>query len=104
MQTSLHFMLEAEGHASRAVETLAEAAALRETYDCAIVDHKVIGKSLMRLGELGALSHPVVLLVDQRNDIPRSDRIYFVEKPFLGSAVVEAVERALSGRQYGLAT
>lgn len=98
VQTSLRFMLETEGCSVRVFDSLQEALALDPDYDCAIVDHKVIGKSLTRLGELAVLSRPVVLLVDQVKDFSIPEMIRFVEKPLLGNAVIEAVSHAISRR------
>lgn len=97
VQTSLCFMLEAEGHTVRVVDALRDAAELTD-YDCVIVDHKLIGKSPLRLGELAALARPVVLLVDQRKDFSIPEVIRFVEKPLLGRSVIEAVGSALARR------
>lgn len=95
VQVSLCFMLEVEGYAVRALDTLGDAVILGENCDCAVVDHKAISKS-RRTNELAVLAWPIVLLVDRKIDFSVQDDICIVEKPLLGNAVVEAVRTAIS--------
>lgn len=93
---SLGFLLEAEGCRVRLLASLPAAASAMETFDCAIIDCKAIGRDSRDLSNLRALRTPVILLVDRSQDFPVVENIRVVEKPILGSSLVDAVRVALA--------
>lgn len=93
---SLGFLLEAEGWRVDLRERLPALAPAIEICDCAVVDCKAIVNKINALQSLQALQVPVILLVDGYKNYPVSEGIRVVEKPILGSSLVEAIIAGLA--------
>lgn len=93
---SLRFMLEAEGYDTFALKDLAALAKSRSEFDCVVVDEKALGRSPNALEPLQQRGRPIVVLVDPGKRIVYPQHITRVEKPMLGSAVLQAVGAMLA--------
>lgn len=98
---SLGFVLEAEGCRVDLAGQLPAAEEMVDEelsrYDCIVVDDKSVGAKPGDLTKLRILGKPVVLLVNQLQEVAEEFHIRLVEKPLLGRTLVEAV-RGLLGR------
>jgi hypothetical protein len=95
-RTSLRFMLEAEGYDTFALKDLAALSKSQSEFDCVVVDEKALGRSPEALEPLQHLGRPIVVLVDPGKRIVYPPHIFRVEKPMLGSAVLQAVGAMLT--------
>ena len=95
-RASLRFMLEAEGYDTFALKDLAALAKSQSEFDCVVVDEKALGRSPDALEPLQHLGRPIVVLVDPGKRIVYPQHILRVEKPMLGSAVLQAVGAMLT--------
>lgn len=93
---SLAFLLEAEGWRVDLREHLPAAAPAIGMCDCAVVDCKALASEIKDLQSLQAFQVPVILLVDGYKRYPVTEGIRVVEKPILGSSLVEAVISGLA--------
>lgn len=93
---SLGFLLEAEGWRVVLRERLPRPAPVMALGHCAVVDCKAIANKNNDLQELLTLQVPVILLVDGYKTYPAVEGIRVVEKPILGSSLVEAVVEVLA--------
>jgi DNA-binding response OmpR family regulator len=94
---SLGFLLEAEGCRVHLLASLPATVSIMEAFDCAIVDCKAVASNSNDLASLQALRTPIILLVDRCKDFPVAETIRVVEKPILGSSLVDAVREVLAG-------
>ncbi|MEC9247191.1 DNA-binding response regulator [Nitratireductor rhodophyticola] len=94
---SLRFMLETEGFDVVVPDSVEEALRLRADADCMIVDHDILIEAGMPVARLAADDGPFVLLADTLQEMPQAEHMRTVEKPLLGSAVVNAVQALLEG-------
>jgi len=92
---SLRFMLESEGYDVVVPRNLEEVERLRRTAACTIVDHEVLADMKVPLERLLGGAGPLVLLADTLDEMPQAGHIRTIEKPLLGSAVVNAVHDLL---------
>ncbi|WP_292899466.1 DNA-binding response regulator [Nitratireductor sp.] len=94
---SLRFMLETEGFDVVVSESIEESGRLRIYADCMVVDHEVLTGAGLAVARLAAEGDPVVLLADTLDEMPQAEHVRTIEKPLLGSAVVNAVRTLLEG-------
>lgn len=90
---SLGFLLEAEGASVAMAERLADSAALAG-FDCIVIDRSTARRNGLQ-EDLAALGTPVVQLVNRLHDLAAADSVRLVEKPLLGSTLVDAVRCAI---------
>ncbi|MBY8916726.1 DNA-binding response regulator [Nitratireductor sp. L1-7-SE] len=90
-------MLETEGFDVVVPDNVEEALRLRADADCMIVDHDILIEAGMPIARLAADEGPLVLLADTLQEMPQAEHMRTVEKPLLGSAVVNAVQALLEG-------
>ena len=84
-------MLEAEGYDTFALKDLAALSKSQLDFDCAVVDEKALGRSPDALEPLQYRGRPIVVLVDPGKRIVYPQHVMRVEKPMLGSAVLQVV-------------
>lgn len=96
MLASLGFLLEAEGWRVILQERLSGTAPVVDRFVCAVVDCKALANKINDLQDLQALQVPVILLVDSYKSYPVTEGIRVVEKPILGSSLVDAVTETLT--------
>ncbi|WP_367718841.1 DNA-binding response regulator [Nitratireductor sp. GISD-1A_MAKvit] len=92
---SLRFMLEAEGFDVVVPNRFDDAWRLRGKADCTIVDHDTLTTAGVSVTRLVEEKGPVILLADTLEDMPRAEHLRTIQKPLLGSAVVNAVHTLL---------
>ena len=92
---SLGFVLETEGCEVRLAGRLPAEADLETAYDCIIVDDKSLPKRADRYRCLERLPRPLILLVDRRPNMMVDGSVTLIEKPILGSGLIEAVQSLL---------
>jgi FixJ family two-component response regulator len=87
---SLCFLLEAEGHVALPL-TVANGALDQGGIDCIVIDEKAMPIDTRSL----AHGLPIVMLVDRTESHPPDGAIRLVEKPILGTALIEAVQGSI---------
>ncbi len=92
---SLRFMLEAEGFDVVVPSSFEDARLLRRKANCMIVDHDTLAAAAIPVAHLSEEKGPVLLLADTLEEMPQAEHIRTIEKPLLGSAVVNAVRALL---------
>lgn len=96
VRQSLRFVLEAEGYGVILREEVPMPDAPMLVFDCVVVDEGTIRMGAGRLAALLDRAQPVVLMVNHLPGMPVHSPIRVVEKPMLGSMLIETIRQALT--------
>lgn len=96
LRRSLRFMLEAEGFRMLVHGHVPMPGDSALEFDCVVIDEASLRHAEAPLADLLDRNQPVILLVNHLPGIPALVPMRLVEKPMLGSMLIEAIHHALT--------